>query len=141
MDVFGTGIVAGALCMGTFAVHPAAAKLDAPAHVLLRQELIRRLSWYMPPLMLLPVVTSVAAMTLCPMSVMWMLNALGLALSLATVGITVALNAPLNRRFARWPAEAVPRDWQRYIHRWNMANAARTTTALAAFACAVLSGS
>ena len=139
-DVFGAGIVAGAFFMGTLAIHPAAARLDASAHVLLRQELIRRLARYMPPFMLLPVVASAAATMFCRTSVLWVLDALGLAFSLATIGITVAVNAPLNRRFARWSPLAPPPDWESYIDRWNVAHVARTTAALAAFACAVLAG-
>ena len=42
-DIFGTGIVAGSFLMGTIAVHPAFARLDASNHIILRQEMIRRL--------------------------------------------------------------------------------------------------
>jgi hypothetical protein len=35
VDIFGTGIVAGAFVMGAIGVHPAAARLDASTHVLL----------------------------------------------------------------------------------------------------------
>jgi len=54
VDVFATGIVAGVFVMGTFAVHPAAADLAAPSHILLRQQLIRRLQEFLPPFMLPP---------------------------------------------------------------------------------------
>ena len=123
--------------MGTFAVHPAARRLDAAAHFRLRQELIRRLSKFMPPIMFLPVVTSIGAMTLCRSSVLWVLDALGLALSLTTIGITGAINAPLNRGFAGWLPDALPRDWQSYVDRWNVTHSARTATAVAAFLCAI----
>ena len=127
--------------MGTFAVHPAAAKLDASQHIVLRQELIRRLSKFMPPLMLLPIAGASGALASCLPSAAWPLDTLGLALSLATIGITAAVNAPLNRRFARWSPYALPRDWQSYVRRWNVAHFARTATALGAFACAILAGS
>lgn len=137
-NAFGTGIVAGAFFMGGVAIHPAAARLDACAHVLLRQELIWRLQRFLSPFMLLPILASIISITLCRSSILWALDALGLALSLTTVGITVAVNAPLNRRFAKWSPDEVPQDWQRNIHRWNAAHSVRMTTALAAFACAVL---
>lgn len=140
-DIFGTGIVAGAFVMGTVAVHPAADRLDASPHMVLRQELIRRLQRFLPPFMLLPIPASIAALTLCRSSVVWPLDALGCALSVATVGITVAVNAPLNRRFARWSPNAMPSDWRGFVRRWNVAHSIRMTTALAAFACAVLGGS
>lgn len=69
-DIFGAGLVAGAFVMGSFAVHPATARLNASPHVLLRQELLRRLSKFMPPIMLFPVVASISAMTLCRTSVL-----------------------------------------------------------------------
>src|SRR5262250_1311384 len=140
-DIFGAGIVAGAFLMGSFAVHPAAARLNASPHVLLRQELIRRLAQWMPPFMLLPVLASTVAIMLCRTSVFWILDTLGLALSLATIGITVGVNVPLNRRFAAWSLEALPQDWESYIGRWNLGHSARTATAVAAFICAILARS
>ena len=137
-DVFGTGVVAGAFVMGSFAIHPAGARLGASAHVLLRQELIRRLARWMPPFMFLPVIASVMAMTLCRTSVISTLDALGLALSLMTIGITVGVNVPLNRRFAARSPDALPHDWESYVSRWNLAHSLRTATALAAFGCAIL---
>ena len=126
--------------MGTFAVHPAAERLESAAQLRLRQELIRRLSQFMPAIMFLPVLASIGAMTLCRTSVVWTLDALGLALSLATIGITVVVNVPLNRRFAGWLPDTLPQDWQSYVDRWNLAHSARTTTAVAAFLCAILGG-
>jgi uncharacterized membrane protein len=136
-DIFGTGIVAGAFVLGTIAVHPAAARLDPSHHIVLRQELIRRLQLFLPPFMLLPIPASIAALTLCRASVLWPLDVLGCALSVTTVGITVAVNGPLNRRFARWSPDALPRDWQHYVGRWNLAHSMRMAVALGAFACAI----
>ena len=136
-DILGTGIVAGTFLMGTFAVHPAFARLNASHHIVLRQEMIRRLQVFLPAFMLLPIPTSVAALTLCRASVSWPLDALGCALSVATVGITVVVNGPLNRRFARWSPDALPRDWQRYVRRWNLAHSIRMAVAVGAFACAI----
>jgi len=91
--------------------------------------------------MLLPVFAAIGALTLCRESVLFTLDAVGLTLSLATIGITVAINAPLNRRFARWGPHEPPYDWDRSVRRWNAANSLRTATALAAFVCAILAGS
>ena len=140
-DIFGTGIVAGTFLMGTIAVRPAFARLDASHHIVLRQEMIRRLQLFLPPFMLLPIPASIAALTLCRATVSWPLDALGCALSVATVGITVAVNGPLNRSFARWSPNALPRDWQRYVRRWNLAHSIRMGVALGAFACAIFAAS
>ena len=136
-DIFGTGVVAGAFLMGTIAVHPAFARPDASHHIILRQEMIRRLQLFLPPFMLLPIPASIAALTLCHASVSGRLDALGCALSVATVGITLSVNGPLNRRFARWSPDALPRDWRRCVHRWNLAHSIRMAVALGAFACAI----
>ena len=138
VNIFSTGVVAGVFCMGTFAVHPAVAKLDPESHLLLRQELIRRLSRFLPPFMLLPIPLALGALTLCRTSVSLPLDAFGCALSLATVGITVSVNNRLNRRFARWSPATLPSNWQEDIRRWNIAHFIRMTTALGAFACAIL---
>src|SRR5215469_3641024 len=139
-DIFGAGLVAGVFLMGTFAVHPAVGSLDTASHLRLRQELIRRLSKFMPPIMFLPVVASVGAMMLCRSSVLWVSDTLGLALSLATIGITVSVNAPLNRRFAGWSPDALPLEWKSYIARWNVAHSVRMMAALGSFICAILGG-
>jgi uncharacterized membrane protein len=140
VDILSTGIVAGAFAIGTFALHPAAARLDPPQHIVFRQELICRLSRFLPPFMLLPLAAAPAAATLCRAWARWPIDLVGFALSVATVGITVAINAPLNRRFARWSPDAPPPEWSEDIRRWNRAHTLRMTTAIGAFACAIFAG-
>src|SRR5215470_798857 len=105
VEVFATGLVGGIFVMSTFAVLPAAAKLDASAHVLMRQHLARPLSKFMPPLMLIPIVASIGAVTVCRTSVSLALDGLACFLSLATLAITLVVNGPLSRHFARWDSE------------------------------------
>jgi uncharacterized membrane protein len=140
-DVLGTGIVAGAFFMGTFAVHPAAGRLEASPHVALRQELIRRLAIFLPPFMFLPILASVAALTLCRASISSGLDAVGCVLSLSTIAITMAINVPLNRRIAGWSPERLPSDWQDLVRQWNSAHVIRMTVAVGAFLCAILAAS
>jgi uncharacterized membrane protein len=139
-DLFCTGIVAGGFLIGTLAVHAAAEALEAPAHLRVRQELIRRLSRFWPPFMLAPIAVVPMAMTWCRTTVSVPIDAAGLVMSVATIGITLGVNAPLNRRFARWSESAVPVDWHEQIARWNSAHTLRMTTALGAFACAIAAG-
>ena len=87
--------------------------------------------------MLLPVLASTVAVMLWRTSVLRTLDALGLPLSVATIGITVGVNVPLNCRFAGWSPEALPQDWQDYADHWNVAHSARTATAVAAFLFAI----
>jgi uncharacterized membrane protein len=139
-DVFSTGIVGGGFLMGAIAVHPAAEALAASPHVRFRQELIRRLARLWPPFMLAPLVAAPLALTFCVGAIASSFDLVGLLLSLTTVGITVSINAPLNRRFARWSDDAFPLDWHEQIARWNTAHALRMATSLGAFACAIVAG-
>jgi hypothetical protein len=140
INVFASGIVAGAFAMGTFAMHPAAAQLNASQHIVFRQALIRRLSRFLPPFMLLPLLAAPLAMMFCRSVVAASVGAMGFALSVATVGITVTVNAPLNRRFATWAPGALPEDCHDHVRRWNTAHTLRMTTAVGAFASAILAG-
>lgn len=140
IEVFATGMVAGVFVMGCFAVHPAAAKLGASSDLAFRQQLIPRLSKFMPPLMLLPIFACVAALMFRRTCVWWPLTILSGAFSLATLAITIVVNVPLNWRFARLGPDALSYDWDRWLRRWNAAHSARTATALAAFVCAILAG-
>jgi uncharacterized membrane protein len=141
VEVFATGLITGIFVMSAFAVLPAAAKLDDSAHVLMRQHLTRPLSRFMPPLLLLPIAASIGAVTLCRTSVSLLLDTFACFLSLATVAITVGVNGPLSRQFARWNSEALPRDWQREIRRWNIAHFVRMVASVGAFVCAILAAS
>lgn len=138
VDIFATGLVAGALVISRLAIQPAAERLDPSAHLVFRQQLIHRLSKLMPPLMLLPILACIGAIAFCQASVFWPIDVFGGVLSLATITITVAVSSPLNWRFAQWSSVAPPSNWQKYIRIWNAAHSLRTTTALAAFVCAIV---
>jgi len=138
VDVFATGLVAGAFAIGTFAMHPASAQLDPASHLIFRQEVIRRLSRFLPPFMLAPLVAVPFAMTFCRSSIAVSFDAVGFVLSVTTVGITVFFNAPLNQRFTKWTPDALPSAWPEDIRRWNRAHTLRMTTAAGAFATAIL---
>jgi len=127
--------------MSAFIVLPAAARLDASAQVLFRQLLIRRLAKFIPPLMLLPIAAAVVALIVCRTSVKWSLESLGLILSVATIGITVAINGPLSGHIGRWSPDALPQNWKRDVRRWDVAHSIRTVTALGAFVCSILATS
>jgi hypothetical protein len=139
-DVFCTGIVAGGFTMGAIAVHPAAGALAASPHMQFRQELIRRLSKLWPPFMLAPIVAAPLALTWCRGAVDSSMDLVGLLLSFLTVGITVVINAPLNRRFARWSGDTLPVGWHEQIERWNTAHMLRMISSLGAFVCAIVAG-
>ena len=137
VNTFSTGLVAGALLMGTLGVRPAAGRLDASEHVLFCRQLIHRLSKLMAPLILISVITSCILLPLSPGD--WPVQTAGCLFSVATVGITLIVHAPLNRRFMRWFPNAPPPDWETYVRKWDWADSARLVVATGAFVCAVLS--
>lgn len=138
LNTFSTGIAAGAFLMGTLGVRPAAERLDRSEQTLFRHQLIRRLSKLMPPLMLLPVVTSCILLPLSPGN--WPVPTAGCLFSVVTFGITLIVHAPLNRRFLEWSPDALPPDWETYVRKWDRADSVRLVLATGAFACAVLNG-
>ena len=138
--MFGAGILAGVLFLSALGLRPAAAILDPPQQILLRQQLIRHLRKLMTPFMLLPVVASGMALVLQTTSGAWSVQAAGFVFSVLTVVVTVFVNVPLNWRFTGWSSTELPTDWWKYVLKWDRANSLRFVLALAAFACALLSG-
>lgn len=137
VNTFSTGLVAGALLMGTLGVRPATGLLDASEHVLFRHQLIHRPSKLMPPLMLISAITSCILLPLSPGD--WPVQTAGCLFSVATFGITVIVHVPLNRRFLRWSPNAPPPDWETCVRKSDWADSARLVAATGAFVCAVLS--
>ena len=139
LNTFGTGILSGVLWMSALGLGPASAVLGPAQQVVLRQQLIKRLRILMTPFMLLPIVTSGTLLALNgkPRRVV---VAAGFISSVAAVAVTIFVNVPLNRRFARWSAKNLPADWHIYVHQWDRANSVRFVLALAAFACALFLG-
>jgi len=142
LTVLGTGLLAGIFLMGSVAIRPAAAALEPDAHLLLRQQLIRRRA-FMPWLMVFTVAASAAStVALWPslVPVQRFAQVVVVLLALTTLGITLAVNVPLNRRFLRWTVTTIPSDWQALVRRWDTADTIRLMVALLAFGCALVAG-
>ncbi|MFE5661641.1 anthrone oxygenase family protein [Streptomyces sp. NPDC056517] len=54
-------------------------------------------------------------------------------LALASFLITRFGNVPINGRIKEWAASSAPADYAEFLHRWELFNLARTSTALLAF--------
>src|SRR5882757_5134032 len=72
--------------------------------------------------LLLPGILAAAALALA-----------GLLLLMATLAISVSINLPINTAQESWSVLAPPVDWSHVRDRWQLAHAARTTTAGLAF--------
>lgn len=60
------------------------------------------------------------------------------ALTFATFLITRFGNVPINARIRKWSTSAPPPDHAEILDRWELFNAARTTTVIVAFALLIL---
>ena len=133
------GVLAGLFVMGTAAVEPAARRLPTGAHLVLRQHLIARLRWLVPPLMtavlVLAVGCALAAATPAGRALMSISSAL-IALILVT---TFAGNVPINRVFSAADPTRPPAAWTRMIARWGLLDRVRCIATLIAFGLQILS--
>jgi hypothetical protein len=86
--------------------------------------------------LLLPGILATAALTLASIrhrgSRRW-LALTGLLLLMATLAISVSISVPINTAQQSWSVLAPPVDWSHVRDRWQLAHAARTTTAGLAF--------
>ena len=139
LNTFVTGILAGALLISSLGFGPAAGAFEVSQQILIRQQLIQRLSRIMTPFMLLPILTWSVVLVLRG-SGSWIVHSVGLALSASTVATTVFVNVPLNWLFTSWSQDNFPSDWQIHVRKWDRANSFRFIFALAAFVCALILG-
>jgi uncharacterized membrane protein len=86
--------------------------------------------------LLLPGILATAALTLASIrhrgSRRW-LALTGLLLLMATLAVSASVNLPINDAQQSWSVLAPPVDWSHVRDRWQLAHAARTTTAGLAF--------
>ena len=139
--ILGTGLLAGIFLMGTIGIRPAADNLEATPHLLLRQHLIRRLSKFMPWLMVFAIAASALAVWQADAPLLRFYRIVECLLSLAILVITIVVNVPVNNRFLNWTPATLPDNWQTYVRRWNDADSVRLVVALFAFLVALIAGS
>jgi uncharacterized membrane protein len=61
-----------------------------------------------------------------------------MALTFATLLVTVFGNVPLHARFRQWAATSAPAGYAEVLQRWELFHTVRTVTALAAFVLVVI---
>lgn len=138
--ILGTGLLAGIFLMGTMGMRPATAILEAVPHVLLRQQLIQRLSKFMPWLMVFTITASAFAILQSDVPLQRFYRLIEFVLSILMLAITIVVNVPLNKRFLSWTPETLPSDWQTYVRRWDTADSVRLVVAMFAFMVALNTG-
>jgi hypothetical protein len=144
MDVLGlcvlviTGFSACAE-FGSYAfVHPVVRRLPQQHHIEVEQGLLKTFGRFMPLLMALSVVLSLAYARrqfdagASDASLAWG-SAAAFVLSLV---ITLSINVPINIATARWDAVSPPADWKGTRIRWERAQGIRSWLMLLGFALA-----
>ena len=142
--IVGTACIGGVLYAFSSFVMSALNRLPAPDAVRAMQSINLRAE--RPPLLTMFVVPLIAAVSLSlgaapvsPPAFWWVLAGTGLYL-LGCIGVTLAVNVPLNNRLAKAPDDDEA-TWRAYSRPWTAVNHVRTAAALAAsvsFAVAAL---
>jgi uncharacterized membrane protein len=130
IGLFLSGVLAGEEFVVRYGVRGPLAALDDPAHIRLRQGLIRSLRVLVPA-------------TALPALVVGLLVALvdrgafavaGAGLLLGWLLVTVFGTVPINAGALDWNPDAPPANWKALVDRWERLNTVRTGLAVFAFA-------
>jgi hypothetical protein len=129
-----SGISAGGEITLAFGYVPIAHERNARDYILGHQQTTSRLGITALPFLgtvLFP--PAVLALTRDPRRPSFILAALGLACSLASVITTLSVTVPLNDRIAKMSPDAPPPNWMDLRNQWETAHYARTSLFTAAF--------
>ncbi len=132
------GFLAGLFGMGTAVIQPAAASLPPGAHLLFRQQMIPRLHYLAPPIMLGALLSNLITVIFYASSWSWVFLVFNVVGYCACVLITLLGNVPLNHQFMKWKPESLPENWQELIHRWAVYDQIRFAISLLAFLSALV---
>jgi hypothetical protein len=148
MDVLGlcvlviTGFTACAEFGSHAFVHPVVRRLPQQHHIEVEQGLLKTFGCYMPVLMALSVILSLAyawRQSNASASDAGLAWAAAAAFVLSLV-VTLSINVPINVATARWDAASPPTDWKAARIRWERAQSIRSWLMLLGFvlACAAV---
>lgn len=87
---------------------------------------------------LLPAVVSTIALVVMTIRGGWSSPRVALILLGGVLVLSVIVNLPINSDQLDWDAASLPADWRDVRDRWQLAHAARTVAAIAAFALLIL---
>ncbi|WP_327279072.1 MULTISPECIES: DUF1772 domain-containing protein [unclassified Streptomyces] len=138
--VTATGLLAGAFGYGAVNLGPTFWKVPVDMRLSFHAELMKMNS----PVMLTAMGTaalSSLALTLQTTGRERLLAAGATALTGTSFLVTRFGNVPINARIKEWAVTSPPADYAEILHRWDMFNWTRTTTALAAFVLLVIAQS
>jgi uncharacterized membrane protein len=140
-------IVLFALVMGVFwgtwfSLSRTMDHLSAPTFLAVGHQMIHNLATPMAILLPLALLSALIGLAL-----LWPLGrtarfwwlATGLLLMVATLGVTLAVEVPIDRQIQAWTAATLPADWRSIQARWERWHTLRTFLSIAAVVAATLS--
>lgn len=131
IGVFLAGIFAGIEFLVRYGVHPSLARLGERAGIEARQALVRRLRVVVPAVMLPTVAINTVAAVLDPGTVVrWV----GIGSLVAVLLFSFLGTVPINIAVNDWDAAVPPSDWRAVVHRWEVIDVFRSSTAILGFA-------
>ena len=136
-------VLAGVLTgneLGTWAVvHPAIQRLPFAHEVRAEQEVTRRYGAFMPWLMMLTLLSGLAALaTLDGGSDAFALTLAGTLCYGAMLATTLAANVPINARTLRFRETGSPEEWRGLRCRWDRLHTGRVVLDTAGLVCVAL---
>jgi hypothetical protein len=102
-----------------------------------QQATVRNLRPVMGPLLPAAVLANAALLAARPRAghrPEFALTLTGLALQLTSLGLTAAVELPINAEVLEWSAESPPAGWESTRDRWAVVHTLRTVTSVAGFA-------
>jgi hypothetical protein len=110
-------------------------QLDGPSYLRVRQAEYYPFTWFIGAVFLLTLISSTTYAVQARRSPHFRTALVALALIFVAIGITLAVNGPINLEQQTWTAAAPPPDWAQIRDRWQIAHAARTAALILALAC------
>lgn len=110
-------------------------RLDGPSYIRVRQAEYYPFTWFIGAVFLLALISLTTYVVQARRSPHFRRALVALALVLVAVGITLAVNGPINLEQQAWTATAPPPDWSEIRDHWQLAHAVRTAALMLALAC------
>jgi len=136
LHLLSLGLFTGALFGAWFGVSPTLKTLPVEQYIPLQQSLIRSFDPTMPILASLALLSGIAILVSLRdrvQSAPFIFSALSLGFFVITLGLTFAVNVPINIAVMDWSVANPPPDWMAMRDRWEQANTFRTFAAILAF--------
>lgn len=134
VNLFCTGLLAGAEFLVCFGLRRTITVLDEQPHFQLRQALIRRLRVIVPALYVPTALSAIAVTAVEGAEVGLGLRCAGLLAVLVWTLTTFLGTVPLNAAMLAWRPEAPPHDWRTIVSKWERLDGVRFWAAALTFA-------